>query len=255
MTNTLHAMIAAARAGAAAILPWWNAVGVVSEKEDGSPVTAADRDSHTAIKTALADALPEIPMISEEGRVWSDDSRSNITRFFLVDPLDGTKSFAAGHPDFCVSIGLIENNTPTLGVIVEPLTGILHYGGPGFGAFRLDSPTAAPTQIHTHQPDQQDRDQGVLVIQNRATKTPRLDAFLQGVRVRGRIAVGSALKFCLMAEGAGTLYACLHPTYEWDAAGGHAIVQGAGGRVTDLDDAPLRYNKPGLLNPNFVVRA
>jgi 3'(2'), 5'-bisphosphate nucleotidase len=219
----------------------------VERKDDRSPVTEADRAAEVLIVNALREATPGIPVIAEEevadGRVTAPSAE-----FWLVDPLDGTREFAAGHDEFAVNIGLIRDGQAVLGVVGVPALGELFGGIVGRGAWKSHAGVTAPIQAR------RPPEAGVTVLASRYHgNNAKLDAFLAGRRVASVTNYGSSLKFCRLAEGVADLYPRLGRTMEWDTGAPQAVLEAAGGRVTLLDsDAPLRYGKPGWENPNFV---
>jgi len=223
-------------------------------KADASPVTEADEAAEALILPALQALTPDVPVISEEavaaGHIPEVHGPSNPSgRFWLVDPLDGTKEFISRNGEFTVNIALIENGRPLLGVVHVPAL-TTTYGGivPGIARRRHGKTTQ---EIAARKPP----DDGVIVLSSRSHgDAEAMDAFLGAERVRGHVTAGSALKFCLIAEGIADLYPRLGRTMEWDTAAGHAVVVAAGGRVTMLDGAELMYGKPGFDNPHFVAR-
>jgi 3'(2'), 5'-bisphosphate nucleotidase len=223
-------------------------------KADASPVTAADEAAEAVILPALAPLLPGVPIVSEEavaaGQIPEVHGPGNSGgRFWLVDPLDGTKEFLSRNGEFTVNIALVENGQPVLGVVHIPALGTT-YGGlvPGLARKRHKG-TSQPIRVRTPPRG------GSIVLSSRSHgDSDALDAFLAGERVGGRRIAGSALKFCLVAEGIADIYPRLGRTMEWDTAAGHAIVAAAGGRVTMVDGGELVYGKPGFDNPHFVAR-
>ena len=218
----------------------------VETKQDSSPVTEADRAAELIILAALARAAPGVPVIAEEevaaGRIPAHDRT-----YFLVDPLDGTKEFVRGGSDFTVNIGLVESDQPKLGVVFAPATGRLHGGCIGAGAWLDEGGGRRPIAT---------RARGVEVTAvaskshlNQAT----IDYLEEAVGGCGYVAVGSSLKFCIVAEGDADIYPRASPTSEWDTAAGHAILLAAGGLVDGPDGEPLRYGKRAFLNPAFVA--
>jgi len=218
-------------------------------KADRSPLTVADLRAHQIIVHSLKALTPDIPVLSEEGTLIPLEERSRWQRHWLVDPLDGTKEFVSGNGEFTCNIALIENHEPQLGLVGVPVTETLYWGGPGLGASRKVGDAAA-TEIRVerraHTP--------LRVIGSKSHRGDSLDVLFARLGPHVFVPVGSALKFCLIAEGAADFYPRLGPTSEWDTAAAHAVVIGAGGRVVELSGAPLRYNtKPDLLNPHFLV--
>ena len=219
----------------------------VERKEDRSPVTEADRAAETLIVAGLRAALPGIPVIAEEevadGRITAASAE-----FWLVDPLDGTREFAAGHEEFAVNIGLIRDGRAVLGVVGVPALGEMFGGIVGRGAWKRHGGVTTP--IHTRTPPAE----GLTVLASRYHGSiDKLDAFLAGHRIASVANYGSSLKFCRLAEGVADLYPRLGRTMEWDTGSPQAVLEAAGGRVTLLEGgAPLLYGKPGWENPNFV---
>ena len=177
------------------------------------------------------------------------EARQRWDRYWLVDPLDGTKEFVKRNGEFTVNIALIEGGSPVLGVVHVPVTGITYYGAEGIGAFKRDSGEDA-MQIQVTQPAASP----VRVVGSRSHRGSSLDAFLDNLDGFEMVAMGSSLKLCLVAEGVADVYFWLGPTSEWDTAAADAVVRAAGGRVVQLDGTPLAYNKPdSILNPYFLV--
>jgi len=220
----------------------------VEEKQDGSPLTLADRAAHEVISAGLAALDPACPVLSEEATEISWAERRRWRRLWLVDPLDGTREFVSRNGEFTVNIALIETGEPVLGVVHVPLLGLTYHAVRGQGAFcrRKDEP-ARP--IHARPcaggPP--------IVVTSRSHPGEQLAGFLKRLGPHETVAMGSALKFCLVAEGTADLYPRLGPTMEWDTAAAHCIVEAAGGRITDTTGRPLVYNKESLLNPWFIV--
>jgi 3'(2'), 5'-bisphosphate nucleotidase len=219
----------------------------VTRKEDRSPVTEADHAAEAIIVAGLREAVPWIPVIAEEevagGRITAASAE-----FWLVDPLDGTREFAAGHDEFAVNIGLVRDGRPVLGVVGVPALGELFGGIVGRGAWKRHGGVTAP--IHARRPPEA----GVTVLASRYHgNNEKLEAFLAGWRIASVTNYGSSLKFCRLAEGAADLYPRLGRTMEWDTGAPQAVLEAAGGRVTLLgSEATLGYGKPGWENPNFV---
>jgi 3'(2'), 5'-bisphosphate nucleotidase len=237
------------------ILEFYRGVCTVRTKPDASPVTAADEAAEHVILPALAALTPNVPIVSEEaaaaGAIPTVSGSGNPSGcFWLVDPLDGTKEFLRRNGEFTVNIALIEDGRPILGVVHVPALGTT-YGGlvPQGTAHVRRGGIARPITVRRPPAD------GVIVLASRShADSDALDAFLVDERVAGRQIAGSALKFCLVAEGIADLYPRLGRTMEWDTAAGHAVLVAAGGRVTTLDGAELVYGKAGHDNPHFVAR-
>jgi 3'(2'), 5'-bisphosphate nucleotidase len=242
----VDALAEAAREAGEAILTVVGRGFDVESKHDQSPVTEADRAAELVILAALARVAPGVPVIAEEevaaGRIPAHDDR-----FFLVDPLDGTKEFIRGGDDYTVNIGLIEGGFPRAGVVFAPATGILHAGTVGEGAW-VDDGTGARA-IRTRP-----RAEQVTAVASKSHLNQATVDYLEAVvGTCGYISVGSSLKFCIVAEGKADIYPRASPTSEWDTAAGHAILLAAGGAVDGPDGAPLRYGKPTFLNRAFVA--
>lgn len=218
-------------------------------KEDDSPLTAADLRSHRLIVAALAALTPGVPVLSEEAARPPWGERSRWARHWLVDPLDGTREFLSRNGEFTVNIALIEAHAPALGVVHVPVSDTTYRGIPGAGAWReVGGAPAEVLHAATHAADP------VRVVGSRSHRGDSLDGFLARLGRHELKAIGSSLKFCLIAEGAADIYPRLGPTSEWDTAAGHAVAVAAGGTVVELDGRPLRYNtRDGLLNPFFVA--
>jgi 3'(2'), 5'-bisphosphate nucleotidase len=222
----------------------------VELKGDNSPLTRADKASHEVIVEGLQRVCPEIPILSEEGRDVPYAERSLWTRFWLVDPLDGTKEFIKRNGEFTVNIALVEEGSVVAGVVYVPVQEKTYFGGLGAGCWRLEGDGEAEA-IRVREVDHTD---GLAVVMSRSHPSAELEAFLKDIRVAEALPVGSSLKLCVVAEGRADLYPRLGPTMEWDTAAGHAVVEAAGGTVTQVDGQPLKYNKENLLNPYFIVR-
>lgn len=223
----------------------------VETKSDDSPVTQADRAADAVIRQALDGLFPDIPILSEESGHAAAEVRRGWKRFWLVDPLDGTKEFIKKNGEFTVNIALIENGRPAFGVVQVPVRDELYYGGPGYGAF-LRRGTDDPTPIATRKPGP---GEPVRVAASRSHPDPGLEAFLATLPAYELVTAGSSYKLCLLAKGDIHLYPRTGPTMEWDVAAGHALVLGAGGTMTALDGSPFPYNKPDLRNGPFLATA
>lgn len=256
------ALLAAYDAGQA-ILKIYAGDFTVEQKADQSPLTKADLAAHRVICGVLQ-ALTPFPVLSEESRHAPYAERADWDVFWLVDPLDGTKEFIKRNGEFTVNIALIERDTPVFGVVFTPVTGMLHAGGPGLGAFRWANPdrdelVEGITADWTRLPLPGEVPAGTLrVVASRSHLNPETEAFIArlgaGYAKVDLVSSGSSLKLCLVAEGAADVYPRLAPTCEWDTAAAHAVVLGAGGSVCrHADGRPVVYNKPDLLNPHFVV--
>ena len=218
----------------------------VEHKQDSSPVTEADRAAELIILAALARAAPGVPVIAEE-EVAAGRIPAHGDTYFLVDPLDGTKEFVRGGDDYTVNIGLIVDGVPHLGAVFAPATERLHAGLVGEGAWLEDLSNRIP--IRTREPG----DELVAVASKSHFNQPTADYLCEAAKDCGYVAIGSSLKFCIVAEGRADIYPRLSPTSEWDTAAGHAVLLAAGGRVDGPDGEPLGYGKRAFLNRGFVA--
>ncbi len=221
----------------------------VTEKDDRSPLTEADMASHHVIVAGLRSLTPDIPVLSEESSDIPWETRRQWRRYWLIDPLDGTREFIKRNGEFTVNIALVEDGRPVLGVVHVPVLDLTYYACRGGGAWRRRN-GEAPERIHVRERC----GDPVVVAGSRSHRGDSLNRFLARLGDHELISMGSALKLCLVAEGRADVYPRLGPTSEWDTAAAQAVVEEAGGRVTDPDLRPLRYNrKDSLLNPHFIV--
>jgi 3'(2'), 5'-bisphosphate nucleotidase len=251
---TLAALLPMVRAltleAGAEVMRWYALGTEVVTKADGSPVTQADQAAEALITPGLHRLLPGVPVIAEEAAAAGELPELGAgRRFWLVDPVDGTREFISRNGEFTVNIALIEDGRPVLGVVLAPALGDLYAGVVGVGA------------VHSR-PDQGDRPitaraapvDGVVVVGSRRHGDRAAeDRWLAGRRVLDRRSRGSSLKFCVVAVGEADLYPRFGPTHEWDTAAGHAVLAAAGGRVDLIEGGALGYGKPDFLNPYFVA--
>jgi 3'(2'), 5'-bisphosphate nucleotidase len=218
----------------------------VVRKEDRSPVTEADHAAEAIIVAGLRTAAPDIPVIAEE-EVAAGRITAPTAEYWLVDPLDGTREFAAGNDEFAVNIGLVRNGRPVLGVVGIPAAGELFGGIVGRGAWKRVG--SAETVVSARVPPEE----GLTVLASRYHgSSTRLDDFLRDKRVAKLINFGSSVKFCRLAEGIADLYPRFGRTMEWDTCAPQAVLEAAGGTVRTFEGEELRYGKPGWENPHFV---
>lgn len=252
MTATLNALLdpvlAIAIAAGREILEVYDSDFSVATKDDASPLTQADLRAHRAIVAGLGQLTPEIPVLSEEAADVPYDTRRAWTRYWLVDPLDGTKEFVKRNGDFTVNIALVDGHEAVLGVVHVPVTGVSYLAARGGRAEVVRD--GARQRLRTRTTP----DRPSLVV-TKSHRDAALDAFLAHAPAHDEVSRGSSLKFCMVAEGLADLYPRTGPTSEWDTAAAHCIAECAGGLVLRLPDwQPLRYNtKDSLLNPGFVV--
>ncbi|WP_320176339.1 3'(2'),5'-bisphosphate nucleotidase CysQ [Maridesulfovibrio sp.] len=251
MEEIINNLSCIAREAGAAIMNVRSKGFDVKNKEDKSPVTAADLASNEVISKRLTALYPDIPILSEEGVKIPFEERRNWDQFFLIDPLDGTKEFIKDNGEFCVCIALMRNNRPILGVVYAPTQDALYTGSTETGA-QVSRNGEPPVAISTHPPAE---NEGLIVVGSRSHPAPELEEYLETLNVKRMTPAGSAIKFCLVAEGKAHLYPRFNPTMEWDTAAGQAIVESAGGSMFGLDGKEFPYNKENLRNAGFIVKA
>jgi 3'(2'), 5'-bisphosphate nucleotidase len=232
-----------------AILSVYSEQFEVTHKTDQSPLTLADLRSHEVIAKGLRALTPDVPVLSEEASDISFEQRRQWARYWLVDPLDGTKEFVSRNGEFTVNIALIEDHAPTLGVVHVPVTSTTYTGASGVGAFKqVDG--QRPQALRVCSP----ANTPLRIVGSRSHRGDSLDQYLPKLAPYELVAVGSSLKFCLVAEGSADFYPRFGPTSEWDTAAAQAVVEAAGGVVIKTNGERLRYNtKAELLNPHFLV--
>jgi 3'(2'), 5'-bisphosphate nucleotidase len=222
-----------------------------TSKADNSPLTLADLASHRIIADGLNKLEPHYPILSEEDAHIPYAERSRWKRFWLVDPLDGTKEFLKRNGEFTVNIALVEHGVPILGVVYAPVLDVCYYAARGTGAFvERGNGVAQRIRAVAH-----DEDTAIKVVASRSHSDERTAALLKKLGNHECISMGSSLKLCLVAEAAAHFYPRLGPTMEWDTAAAHAVVNEADGIVCDTSEIALRYNKEDMHNPEFMVLA
>lgn len=225
-------------------------------KADNSPVTKADLAAHAILSPALAAIDPNIPVLSEESTIPDYETRASWQRYWIIDPLDGTKEFIKRNGEFTVNIALIENGVPILGVVYVPVADIYYLGAKGLGASKIAGGTETPIQIKSLK--QKATGEPLIVVASRSHGSEAVEECIAKLTKEfgkvERSSMGSSLKLCLVAEGAADIYPRLAPTSEWDTAAAQAVVEAAGGIVVDAELKELRYNtKADILNPYFYV--
>lgn len=237
-----------ARRAGAAVMAVYGTDFTVKDKPDGSPVTAADLAANDIISRELRLLEPSLPYLSEEGASVPYDERSRWVRYWLVDPLDGTREFVKRNGDFTVNIALIDSGIPVLGVVYAPTTDTLYSAARGLGAWR--SHAGQRVAIHAREAPARP-----VVAASRSHRTATLARLLSRLPAHEDISRGSSLKFCLVAEGSADFYPRSGSTCEWDTAAGQCVAEQAGCEVVSLPEwQPLRYNtKESLINPAFAV--
>ena len=246
----LDDVIALAKLAGEAIMVIYHGADLgTTSKADNSPLTLADLVSHQTIVNGLTKLTPDIPILSEEAADIPYAERGKWTRFWLVDPLDGTKEFIKRNGEFTVNIALIENGEPVLGVVYAPVLDVCYYAARGAGAF-VQRGTSAEQHIRVKQ---HMAGETIKIVASRSHSDARTAALLEQIGDYQCLSMGSSLKLCLVAEGAAHFYPRLGPTMEWDTAAAHAVVNEAGGIVCDSTGTELHYNKHDLHNPEFFV--
>jgi len=249
MDQLLQLAIHASELACKEILEVYNSDDFQTEsKGDNSPLTLADKKAHNVIVSILRST--HLPILSEEGKHTPYEERKHWDKFWMVDPLDGTKEFLKRNGEFTVNIALIENQEPVMGVVAIPVSGDVFYSQKGAGVFvkRGGTTSALPKRSPIDLAKSRLR-----VVASRSHMSDETQAFIQSLNDPTLVSQGSSLKFMLLAEGKADVYPRFAPTMEWDTAAAHAIVNEAGISVLQKDtDIPLLYNKPDLLNPYFI---
>lgn len=232
-----------------AIMEVYDAGFEIEEKPDHTPVTEADMAANRVIESSLQELTPHLPILTEEAKPIPYSERQKWERYWLIDPLDGTREFIKRNGEFTVNIALIDGDESVMGVVYAPVIGVLYYAAKGQGAFKQAS-TNEPIPIRVRE-----KCVGKTVVAcGRSHPTKEIKDFLTNLGEHEIIRVGSALKSCMVAEGKVDLYPRLGPTSEWDTAAAQCVVEEAGGAITNTAMQRLRYNtKDDLLNPNFFV--
>jgi 3'(2'), 5'-bisphosphate nucleotidase len=265
--ENIKTAVLAAWDGGQAILEVYQRDFTVEYKDDRSPLTEADKAAHEIICAGLKQT--GLPVLSEESKTVPYEQRKNRGRFWLVDPLDGTKEFIKKNGEFTVNIALIDVGRSVMGVVYAPVLKTFYIGAQGLGAFRA---TGDEIFQYLEKPGQDfpmcgkpferlpcvSPEEGVIrVVASRSHMNPETEAFIAALEKQGRVelvSIGSSLKLCMVAEGLADVYPRIAPTMEWDTAAAQAVVEASGGTVVQYGaKEPLRYNKENLLNPFFVV--
>ncbi len=251
----IERLIETAKKAGDRIMDFYSAPIEVELKADNSPLTLADSAAHQIILQDLKRFFPELPVISEEQKNLDYEIRKNWDRTWMVDPLDGTKEFIRKNGEFTVNIALIEDGRPVFGIVYLPAKKQLYYGMEGKGAFYRTGD--AEHKINVNPPEKGGK---LILAGSRSHQSPEIEKFIERQKKNFSevelLPAGSALKFCLVAEGNVHAYPRLGPTMEWDTAAGHAIVNAAGGWVLNFETGEeLTYNKDNLLNPGFIATA
>jgi len=248
-TQLIDELIVISKEAGEAILSVYNSDFDYQMKDDLSPLTEADKISHQIIYKRLTEITPDIPIISEEGSSISFEIRSSWKKYWLIDPLDGTKEFLKKNGEFTVNIALIDNNVPILGVIHIPVTNETYWGSKHYGSFFTKGDNT-PVKIHIS-----DNTKGpIRIVCSRSHPSKLLDQCLKELKNYKIINKGSSIKFCLIACGLADIYPRFGPTSEWDTAAGDAIVRFSGGHISNTEGKPIIYNiKESFVNPDFIA--
>jgi 3'(2'), 5'-bisphosphate nucleotidase len=248
-SDFIEPVVALAEDAGRAILKVYATDFNVESKDDASPLTQADLASQRVLMAGLEALSPALPIISEESGLAPFEERKRWERYWLIDPLDGTKEFVKRNGEFTVNVALIDDGRPILGVVHVPVTGVTYIGDPDLGAERRsadgsrESISVRPTSADP-----------VRVVGSRSHRSPDTERYLDAIGETDMVPMGSSLKFCVVAEGKADIYPRFGPTSEWDTAAAQAVVEYAGGTVLTFDGKPLRYNtKDNILNPYFLV--
>ena len=247
--NLKEAVLAAGRE----IMAVYDGEITVNHKDDASPQTEADIRGEKAILAHLDKTYPDIPVVAEEAAAAGETPDDFGDRFFLVDPLDGTKEFINRNGEFTVNIALVDKGVPVAGVVYAPAIGRLFMGARGHGATETaveNGVPGAPRPIAIRPRPAG----GLTVVASRSHRSPETDTYLKDFEVADLKSAGSSLKFCVVAAGEADLYPRHGPTMEWDTAAGHAVLLAAGGTVETLDGHPLTYAKSDFRNPYFIAK-
>lgn len=234
------------------VLEIYNRTFHVETKEDDSPLTEADMASHHALVALLESVAPGVPVLSEESGEISYETRRDWARYWLIDPLDGTKEFIKKNGEFTLNVALVENGDPVFGIVHAPVLDTTWYGQVGQGAWKVEQGASSRIQVRALPREGGDP---WKVVGSRSHGAEAFEAFCAGLPQHERVSMGSSLKLCLVAEGQADLYPRLAPTSEWDTAAAQAVVVAAGGEVLDAETLePLRCNQQdSVLNPFFIV--
>jgi 3'(2'), 5'-bisphosphate nucleotidase len=247
--TNIEQVIAIARQAGDAIMQHYQAGIEVQRKEDNSPLTQADLSAHTIIEAGLSALVPDLPVLSEESAAIPFATRRQWDKYWLVDPLDGTREFIKRNGEFTVNIALIEHHQPVMGVVYAPALNLLFYAAKGHGAFRQFG-HKAPQPIKAREFESYQ----VTVAGSRSHASEELLRFLDRMGPHILISMGSSLKICLVAEGRADVYPRLGLTSEWDTAAAQCVLEEAGGRLVGMDGQPFKYNlKESMLNPHFFA--
>lgn len=261
MRNILQTAVEAAIEAGKAIMKIYNRDFSVEFKDDKSPLTEADKASNALICNRLANTFP---IISEENKLINFEERKNWDKYWLIDPIDGTKEFIKKNGEFTVNIALVEKGLPILGVVYLPAKNILYFGAADIGSYKYTLtenqrlPQLEEIMNEARKLTGENLPEVYTIVASRSHMSPETEAFIEDCKTKhGEIELiskGSSIKLCLVAEGSAHVYPRIAPTMEWDTAAAHAVAKFAGCTVKDFyNHTELRYNKENLLNPYFIV--
>jgi 3'(2'), 5'-bisphosphate nucleotidase len=243
----LPKVLALADRAGAVILEHYAGEIVAATKADRSPVTEADEAAERVILAGLAELTPDIPVVAEEAAAKGGLPELRSGRFWLVDPLDGTREFLSKNGEFTVNIGLVDDGVPIMGVVTAPAKNLAWWGASGQGSCRREGSDVSDIRVRARPAS------GVVAVASRSHRDADTDAWLAAQGITDTVSAGSSLKFCLVAEGKADAYPRFGTTMEWDTAAGHAVLLAAGGRMSTVAGEPFRYAKPGFKNPGFIA--
>lgn len=248
MFNEEKVISIAIKAGEA-ILQFYDEPIEVEHKSDDSPLTKADLAAHHVIVDGLKKETPDVPIISEEGGIADYSKRKEWSKYWLVDPLDGTKEFIKKNGEFTVNIAMIENNVPVFGVVYIPATGVTYIGDQSNGSYKIDE-NGTRKHLYSEVPD---LTKPVRVVCSRSHGSSNMEQVLaeKGIDIGDQVPAGSSLKFCLLAEGKADVYPRLGPTMEWDTGAGDAVFRYSSKEGSRK--SPITYNKKNMLNDGFII--
>ena len=220
----------------------------LERKEDGTPLTLADKRSHQVIVNGLETLCPGIPVLSEEGQTIPYETRKHWDWFWLVDPLDGTKEFINRNGEFTVNIALMDQDEPVLGVVLVPASGVVYFAQKDYGAFKKTG-NCEPERILVDK----NPNNGMVAVRSRSHSSPEEEKFLKQFNVVKVIHVGSSLKFCMVADGSAHIYLRFGPMMEWDTAAGHCVAEVAGAVIRSRMNERVYYNTESLRHEGMIV--
>ncbi|MCF7870195.1 MAG: 3'(2'),5'-bisphosphate nucleotidase CysQ [Candidatus Omnitrophica bacterium] len=250
-SQQINTLLKQVNKASAAILDIYQSADLeVKTKKDNSPLTLADRTSHDILVAELKKLYPDIPIISEEGASIAYQVRKSWQYFWVIDPLDGTKEFISGNGEFTINLALVQSDQPIFGIVAAPTKDTVYFANQGSGAYKKEN-NNLPQPIKANK---KSKDK-IIVARTRSHKNEKEELLISKLGQTETIHAGSALKFCLVAEGKADIYLRGGPTMEWDTAAGDCIAAEAGATTYTIDGKPFLYNKESLLNPGLICTA